>query len=357
MSQEASNSGDSLSTPSGLGRQLVSFVFAVLLVIPLGIFYREFFAKQQEANAIEIHRGVYQGWTNALYITSASAEAVIVPEVGRVMQFKLRGEEGPFWENTNLFGKFPDPASSEWGNFGGDKSWPSPQDNWGRWTGRAWPPPPAFDASPVEGVVKEGRVLLRSDVDPFFRIRTERVIRLDPSEPKMIIVTRYEKVDGSPQLGADVATNRVGIWIITQLKDPLAVYVPVPAGSIFPEGYIRQSEALPLDLTRSGNLLSLRRNPGASHKIGTDASSLLWVGERVSLRIDAPRSSGVDYPDQGSSAEVYTNPDPLKYVELEMLGPLQDLKVGMSVYQTNTYTLSRRTEANPDSEARRILSR
>lgn len=355
MSQDSSNSGDSVSAPSSLGRQLVSFVFAVLLVIPLGIFYREFFAKQQEANAVQIHRGVYQGWSNALYIVSPTAEAVIVPEVGRVMQFRFRGEESPFWENTNLFGKSPDPKSSDWGNFGGDKSWPSPQDSWGRWTGRAWPPPPAFDATPVEGVIKEGRVLLRSEVDPFFRIRTERSIRLDPAEPKMIIVTRYEKMDGSPQMGADVGTNRVGVWIITQLKDPLAVYVPVPNDSVFPEGYTRQSEALPLDLTRSGNLLSLRRNPGASHKIGTDASSLLWIGERVCLRIDAPRLKGMEYPDQGSSAEVYTNPDPLKYVELEMLGPLHDLKVGMSVYQTNVYTLSHRTEADPDAEARRIF--
>ena len=50
---------------------------------------------------------------------------------------------------------------------------------------------------------------------------------------------------------------------------------------------------------------------------------------------------GAEYPDEGSSAEVYTNSDPLKYVELEMLGPLQTLKVGDSVSQTNTYTLSR----------------
>ena len=34
---------------------------------------------------------------------------------------------------------------------------------------------------------------------------------------------------------------------------------------------------------------------------------------------------GNEYPDRGASAEVYTNPDPKEYVELEMLGPLARL--------------------------------
>ena len=345
------------SAPSTLARQLMGFVFAVLLVIPLGIFYREFFARDQASKAIQIRRGPYQGWSNALFIASSTVEAIVVPSVGRVMQFRFVGEEGPFWENPALSGKSPDPTSTDWGNFGGDKSWPSPQEAWGRWTPRAWPPPPAFDSMAVEGVIKEGQVLLRSPVDPFFRIRTERVIRIDPEEPKMVITTRFEKVDADAPAGGAVVTNEVGVWIITQLKDPQAVFLPIPSDSLYPEGYNRQSEALPLDLTRSENLLSLKRNPGAAHKIGSDSSTLLWIGERIALRIDSPRSKEARYPDQGSSAEVYTNPDPLSYVELEMLGPLHLLKPGDVIYQTNSYLLIRRTEPTAEAEARRILGR
>jgi hypothetical protein len=163
----------------------------------------------------------------------------------------------------------------------------------------------------------------------------------------MEIATRFEKVQG-PQV-------RVGIWIITQLKDPVSVFVPVPGASLYPEGYNRQSDRLPLDLRRTGNLLSLLRDPRGSHKIGNDAGALLWIGPRDMLLIRSPRVAGASYPDQGSSAEVYTNMDPLPYVELELLGPLHDLKPGDRIEQTNHYTLMRRTGASPVDEARRVL--
>jgi len=53
------------------------------------------------------------------------------------------------------------------------------------------------------------------------------------------------------------------------------------------------------------------------YKVGFEGSSLLWIGDKHALRIDSLRAQGAEYPDKGSSAEVYTNPDPLKYVELD----------------------------------------
>src|SRR5262249_15485442 len=103
------------------------------------------------------------------------------------------------------------------------------------------------------------------------------------------------------------------------------------------------------------DVLRLSRNPKAPHKIGTEAHTLLWVGEKVALRIDSPRTALAGYPDQGSSAEVYTNPDPIKYIELEMLGPLHKMKPGDKIEQVNTYRLFRRSEPTADAEARRIL--
>jgi hypothetical protein len=104
------------------------------------------------------------------------------------------------------------------------------------------------------------------------------------------------------------------------------------------------------------NVVALIRNPKASHKIGTEASTLLWIGDNSALRIDSPRLPLAQYPDRGSSAEIYTNPDPLKYVELEMLGPLRGMGSGDSIEQVNIYTLFRRTETSPDAEAQKILS-
>jgi hypothetical protein len=85
--------------------------------------------------------------------------------------------------------------------------------------------------------------------------------------------------------------------------------------------------------------LALRRDPRDSYKIGTAASSLIWVGDSTVVRIDSPRLPKAEYADRNSSAEVYTNGGELQYVELEMLGPLATLAPGQTISQTNTYTL------------------
>src|SRR5205085_7228295 len=130
------------------------------------------------------------GWPNSYLIANEAAEVIVVPLIGRVMQFRLAGEtEGPFWENRAMDGKSPIPQSKEWGNFGGDKTWPAPQEDWPKVTPRAWPPPVTFDSMGVEGSVEGKELRLISAVDPHYGIRTERVITLDESRPEMSIKT------------------------------------------------------------------------------------------------------------------------------------------------------------------------
>lgn len=290
----------------------------------------------------------YHGWPDSLVMSNGKVEVVIVPAIGRVMQFKFAGAtDGPFWENRALDGKAPDPKAKEWGNFGGDKTWPSPQGDWPKVATRGWPPPPAFDSMPVDVKMEAGVVTLVSAVDPFYGIRTQRRIELEPDQPVMRITTTYEKVSGAPQ--------KVGVWVITQLKDPQGAFAAVPSPSLFPQGYNKQSDELPLDLKTAKEFVSMRRNPKTSHKVGGDGGALVWVGAAESVLIESPRVAGAEYPDQGSSAEIYTNPDPLAYVELELLGPLQTLAPGQKMERDNRYTLFRRSRMTPPNEARRIL--
>jgi hypothetical protein len=71
------------------------------------------------------------------------------------------------------------------------------------------------------------------------------------------------------------------------------------------------------------------------------------------VQIESARGGG-EYPDKGCSAEVYTNQNPLAYVELEMLGPLHTMKNGDKISQVNSYHLFHRAElpkhivANPE---------
>ncbi len=301
---------------------------------------------------VTVRAVTYDGWPNSLAMANGQVEAVVVPAVGRVMQFRFRGEEGPFWENGALHGRAPDPESKEWINFGGDKTWPAPQDDWEKIMRRSWPPPAGFDAMPVEAVISSAQpcvaeITLTSVVDPSYGIEISRKIHLDLAQPLLTIETTYRKVSGSPV--------KAGVWVITQLKEPEAVIVLVPENSQFPDGYTKLMPQVPLDLKRAQELLSLTRHNTAATKIGSDGKVLIWIGREHAVRIDTSRIPGAEYPDQGSSVEVYTNPDPLAYVELETLGPLKTMRIGDTLTLETTYRLSRRTEKDSLAEARALL--
>jgi hypothetical protein len=234
-------------------------------------------------------------------------------------------------------------------NFGGDKIWPAPQANWDTITPRSWPPPSGFDAAPYEASIDGWTVTLTSPVDPHYGIRTRRVIRLALDEPVMTVTTTFDKVAGQ--------TLMTSVWAITQLKDPVLACAAVARPSMFRDGFKRQTNESPPSLLVQNDILRLTRDPKSPYKIGMDVPALVWIGEDSVLRIDSPRLPYREYPDEGSSAEIYTNPDPLRYVELEMLGPLTKMIIGSTTSRTSTYTLLRRAEHDPDLEARMLLKR
>ena len=323
-----------------------------LLLFCLGLFLTVFCCLAVNANMpteITVTKTNYQGWQDSYILSNGQAEAVVVPIVGRIMQFRFQDGESTFWENDQVYGQTPNVKPEAWGDFGagGDKTWPAPQSQWEQITGRAWPPPDTFNSIPVTARVNGSEVTLISPVDPFYGIRIYRKITLEPHKPVMRITTTYEKIKGK--------SKDVSVWIVTQMRDPVAVYAVLPQPSIFPEEYNKQSEDLPANLKVDNGLLSLTRDRNKSHKIGCDASILLWMGEKVAVRIDSPRVPGASYPDSNSSAEIYTNLDPKAYVELEFLSPLKTLRVGEKMDLTTTYTLIPRTTENAEQEARKIL--
>jgi hypothetical protein len=289
----------------------------------------------------------YRGWRHSYLLSNGTVEAVVVPLIGRIMQFRLCGEQqGALWTNDALEGRVADPKSSEWMNFGGDKAWPAPQSDWEGVARRAWPPPAGFDSIPFEAKVDRGAVVLTSAVDPDYGIQVVRRIRLNIGRPAMVVGTEYHKVIG--------AAVRLAVWVITQLRDPAHIFVLLPEKSSFDTRFKQLMGPAPRDLRIDGKLLSLARDPGQCTKIGTEGSRVLWMGRDHALCIESSDASG-EYPDSGSKTEIYTNPDPMPYVEIETMGPLATLNVGDRVEQTNTYTLVPRSLPDETREAQRIF--
>ena len=314
-----------------------------------------FLVPHDAAAKVTMTRTNYHGWPDAYVMSNGKVAAVIVPAIGRVLQFGFVGEEGVFWENRALDGRVADGhlmvwAAKDWENFGGDKTWPSPEADWNVFTSRkGWRPPPAFDGWSADVHISGGTLTLVTQIDPFYGTIAERRIQLHSSKPEMTITTTYTRKNGEPAL--------IGIWVITQLQEPVGLFAPVPKKSIFPEGFTLLGQTPPPSLRITNGLIALARNPTVAHKIGLDAGSMLWVGEKHVLRIDSPRVRKGKYPDKGSSTEIYTSADPLHYIELETLGPLHLMKASDKIERVNTYTLSRRTKPTPEAEARAMFRR
>ncbi len=300
----------------------------------------------------------YHGWNNAVLLSNGQVEVLVVPNAGRVMQFRFAGStNGPFWENSKLYGVTS--SSANWnttGAFGGDKSWPAPQSDW---SAGGWPPPAGFDGSPYTCGITNGVVTITSPVDSSYDIQVTRTIQLVFDQTVLQINTVFHRVSSATH------SNPVGVWVITQVSDPVGIYVPVPAQSIFaPAGYCQLGSGLPTGFKNVSGLISFTRDPAAQHHLGFDANSLAWVGTNVSMRIDAPRVAGLsktNYPNSGCNTAVYTNNGSTNnvgdatYAELECFAPLTNLLTGQSVTFVTTYTLFNRTESSPDTEARKIL--
>ena len=328
-------------------------------------------SSQDQASSRNAKSGVlvshtdFHGWP-AIVLRNRVAEVIVVPDIGRVMQFNLLDDSGnstpgPFWNHPAIDKKLA--ADGEgWTNYGGDKVWPAPQSDWPKVAGRSWPPPAAFDAAPYSSSIKGKAIELVSGPDPGYGIRVHRTIVLHPLMPMMTIETMFEKVSGAPV--------RAAVWTITQLMSPDRAFMLLPPHTKLPGSYASFLPSPPKDLKIEGRLLSVVRDPENKTMVGGEGNCLLWVGagpdllighEYVSSRrprgriADAEDQSGAEWPDRGSHAKIYTNSDDQKYVELEFLDPLQNLSSGAKALMRSSYTLIRRTERDPFREAQKVL--
>jgi hypothetical protein len=295
----------------------------------------------------------FHGWS-ALRLRNGHQRVTIVPAIGRVMGLDFAEgatSQDPLWRHPRLGAELA-ADDNGWINYGGDKAWPAPQSDWPNIAGRRWPPPVTFDARPFTFSVDGSQVEMLSAVDPAYGLRVRRRIKL--FDDLMFITTTYEKVAGAPV--------RVAVWTITQLEPPERMFALLPRRPSFEGGYRNRMPAPPRDVRVDGRLLSLGRDPVDKTMIGSDADALLWIGqgrdlviENVSETVSPQPGEPRSWPD-GAHAQIYTSPDgPEAYVELELLGPLAELRSGQSTSMEVRYRLLRRREADPLREAQRVF--
>lgn len=285
---------------------------------------------------VTVKKITYNGWKGAYQLANKTTELVFVPQIGRIMRYGLIGGANLLWNNRALDGKTTDLKTppKDWQNYGGDKCWPAPQSRWN------WPPDPTLDSGGQSvRVTAQKHLIITGQPSRKEKVRFIRDIALDAEGSGVTMVNTLINVSDRPDTWA--------AWQITQTDNPDLMRLPLYKAGHFPTGFFVFGDAQPApapdNVTVEGEEVQARRNPKHTSKIGGD-SPLGWIiaeKDGVHFRVSTVIETGKDYPDNGCALEIYTNDDPNRYVELELLGPLTPLAPKAQVTLTTRWELNR----------------
>ena len=285
----------------------------------------------------------------AYRLTNGAVAAIVVPAIGRVMSFGKIGGPNLIWN-----AQASQIAKTGWKNYGGDKTWLSPQENWPSVNGsKSWPPDEALDGQPQHAdVLTGGKLQLTTPLSPT-GIRIVRTLYFDDNG-EFVIEQSARKESGAPV--------EVGLWNVTQVVPGQAVFAPIHPSLTYADGaYVLRGKNIgSAQLVRPGVVKIEPSADGNTPKIGFDSpvAALISARDGVAWLQKSDRPDG-EYPDakdgKGFPIELYFNGDPkMYYQELEFLGPLHQFKIGDA--QTKTVRWSLHNLPSPDVNAPEVLS-
>ena len=286
------------------------------------------------ANAeVKVSRVDYHGWKQCYRMENGIIDMVVVPQVGHIMRFGYIGGPNMLWENPDLLGKTLTSLGlsgnrKDWVNFGGDKLWPAPQERWN------WPPDPELDPGEHTvtitdklGVYMFGEPSKKSGV--LFR----RLITMSPDSAEVTIV--------NTMFNSSNENQKWSVWEIAQTDNPDTAIAPK---SLTGEPYnIMTTEKInPRTVVVVSGQVIVKRDTKLSGKIGT-TNPLGWLkctkaGTTFEMKLENQKGT---YPDKDCRQQIYWNPDPLKYVELELLGPIKSFGSSAAISTTVHWSLQK----------------
>ena len=277
----------------------------------------------------------FLGWTNAFRLANDQAEAVLVPDIGRLVHFAPRPGTSPFRLDPALQGQTP-PAGERFFNLGGDWFWPVAQARWAALSGdgQDWPPPAALADLPwtcsawTDAGGAQCALMTREYGAPL-HILASRLFRLEPGSAALVVQQRIERTAASE--------IPVVLWNISQIARAGRIALPVDKASKFRGGVkvLMGSKPDRKQLARCGNAVVYRVAPGAEIKLGSD-SPRGWIAAARDADVifeSVLNTAAGEFPDGGCVVEVYSN-EGLGYSEIETLSPEQELAPGTVLQNT-----------------------
>jgi hypothetical protein len=296
----------------------------------------------------------YRGWPGAYRISNGIVDVVVVPSIGRIMEYQLSGlpDTNPIAAEATEVGK-PYSPQLGWVDYGGDKLWPAPQSDWGKHgaSSPGWPPDSNIGDGPYTATPIVNGVAITSPRSPGYAMTAQRQIMLTPGSSQVTITDIFSK-------SADAPPNKSGfpvaIWNNTRVRPDATVFAPLsPASKLSPRGFVAMQDSNP-DGEPNWNwdnyMLSVVQTPVKSGKVGIDDVdgwiAALYDGN-VLFSERCHYTPGGPYLDGNTNAQFYTKDKPA-FIEMELFSRGVNLQAGDSMVRTNTWDLQRlpRTPVN-----------
>jgi len=283
------------------------------------------------------------GWKwQAIVMQNDLITLAIVPAIGgRVMQYDL-GSHSSIFINPVERGKTYTPSpDGQWRNFGGYKTWPSPQSLWNNKTG--WPPPYTLDrgnyAFQIDSTMEDSvSVLVTSPIEQWIApgLRYER-------KATMYKGTSRVKIEQTMSNEGASAVSW-GMWSIMQaiVNHPTEadyenfwVYFPINPNSVYGESGVKPNG--------SSNAWKGEVAPGVYGVQYSPDSKLIyadphkgWIAysdlrDSVVYATTFDIFEGSSYPDN-ARVTVYVNDATTQYLEVEVKAPVVELAAGGGKY-------------------------
>jgi len=305
-------------------------------------------------------------WPDAIRLSNGQVNLFVVPSIGRVMRFGYSDAPNVIWTNSKLrprrIGETIEETQAAttkptWKNWGGDKAWPWPEDQWPLHICRTWPPPVEVDQMPMSNRLIGGLgVRMESKPVHGYGVKLVREIALDPADPAATIVTRWETAS------ADLPPSELAAWQITQV--PVAAGVTI-YGKLAPVGAVIGLNPAPWEGRHAiaPGILVIDLPEQHAGKIGLDAATLAWAaGEVLFVAHSETAVREANRYRTGERAQVFIqtppNPQsPSRYAEFEFTSPRKDLARGENPELRVTWRLFRIENGKwTDAEVVKVLS-
>jgi hypothetical protein len=287
----------------------------------------------------------YGGWPNCIRIADEDVELIVTTDVGpRVIRYGFVGGQNLFKEFAAQLGRSGEPA---WQPRGGHRIWVAPE---------AVPETYAPDNVPARATLHDDGVEVTAPIEPLTSL--EKTIRVQLRDSGVTVTHRIRN------RGANA--RELAPWALTMMAPGGFGITKFPPRGTHPEELAPTNPLIMwafTDLsdprwTFTKKYLILRQDPdnAAPQKLGhfneNTVGAYLLGSDLFVKRYDADPSKS--YADFGASYETFTNGD---FLELETLGPLEEIAPGDAVEHVERWSLRRNVEIREwtDAELDRVL--